>query len=55
MNIIKAIFKKANSCNHDYKKIAFKQKEEFGLRYSIRLFKCQNCGKEKWIDGRKRI
>lgn len=48
LNKLKHLF-----CFHNYKKIAFRQEEENGIRYSLRLVKCDKCGKEKWIDGRK--
>ena len=42
-------------CKHDYKQIDFYEAETSGggLRYSIRIYKCQKCGKEIEIDGRK--
>lgn len=40
-------------CYHDYKKIGFRQEEQNNIRFSVRLYKCQKCGKEKWVDGRK--
>lgn len=37
---------------HEYVKIGFKQAEDRFERYSIRKYKCKNCGKVKEVDGR---
>ena len=47
MNKFKKLF-----CKHDYKKIDFKQEERNNIRFSMRLYKCEKCGKEIWVDGR---
>ena len=38
--------------NHLYRKVGFKQVSNSYERYSIRLYRCEICGKEKWVDGR---
>lgn len=42
-------------CKHDYKQIDFYAAEtvDGSLRYSTRIYKCQKCGKEIEVDGRK--
>lgn len=41
-------------CKHDYKKIAWcEEYDEYrNERYAARLYKCNKCGKEIWVDGR---
>lgn len=39
-------------CKHSYIKIGFKQEEENGIRFSIRHYKCEKCGKEIYQDAR---
>ena len=41
-------------CRHEYKKIGFYEEMEYGIRYSVRVYKCTKCGKEIHIDGRYR-
>ena len=40
-------------CKHRYEKIGFFENMEYGTMYSIRIYKCQKCGKEIYVDGRK--
>ena len=40
-------------CKHLYTKIGFYEELEHGIRHSIRIYKCQKCGKEIHVDGRK--
>ena len=42
-------------CKHNYGLISFYEDETAceSIRYSIRIYKCQKCGKEIEIDGRK--
>lgn len=42
-------------CKHGYKQIGFRVAEtaDGSLRYSIRIYKCEKCGKEIEVDGRK--
>lgn len=49
MNLIKQIF-----CKHNYKQISWREKLDTykNERYCLRLYKCQKCGKEIWVDGR---
>ena len=47
MNILKQIF-----CKHDYKKIGYIQEIENNVRYSVRHYMCNKCGKTIWVDGR---
>lgn len=37
---------------HEYKKIGFRQVSNDYMRWSEREYKCQVCGKTKWVDGR---
>jgi hypothetical protein len=46
-DLLKNIF-----CKHQYTKIGFRQVENSYMRYSLRLYECQCCGKTKWVDGR---
>lgn len=39
-------------CKHNYKKVGFRQEVERGIRYSVRNYKCNKCGKSIWVDGR---
>ena len=48
------IFFRRLFCKHNYEKIAWREEED-KLRnemYAERLYKCNKCGKEKWVDGR---
>ena len=47
--VLKKIF-----CIHKLEKISFKEclDEKKNVRYSVRLYKCVKCGKEKFVDGR---
>lgn len=49
MNLIKQIF-----CKHNYKQISWREELDTykNERYCLRLYKCQKCGKEIWVDGR---
>ena len=49
MNRLKQIF-----CKHKYEQISYQEKLDTykNERYSLRLYKCQKCGKEIWVDGR---
>ena len=38
--------------NHDYWKIGFREAEENNVRFSMRHYRCDKCGKEIWVDGR---
>lgn len=40
-------------CKHDYEKIGWYEQQEYGIRFSIRIYKCQKCGKVINVDGRK--
>lgn len=40
-------------CKHDYAKTGFYEQQEYGIRYPIRIYKCQKCGKVIHVDGRK--
>ncbi len=46
------LFLKRLFCKHKYKKIEFKEEYDNGMRYSMRLYRCEKCGKEIWVDGR---
>lgn len=37
---------------HQYKKIAFRDASNRNVRYSERLYRCVDCGNERWVDGR---
>ena len=41
-------------CRHNYEKIAWCEEydENRNERYAARLYKCNKCGKEIWVDGR---
>lgn len=41
-------------CKHNYQEIAWYEEydEHRNERYSVRLYKCNKCGKEIWVDGR---
>lgn len=39
-------------CNHKWEKICFVTVEENNLRFSIRTYKCNKCGKTKKVDSR---
>ena len=40
-------------CRHRYEKRGFREVESENLRYSERLYICEKCGKEIWVDGRR--
>ena len=48
-NFLKRLF-----CKHDYKKIVWCEDYDWirNERYSMRLYRCNKCGKEIWVDGR---
>lgn len=37
---------------HNYVKVSFRVEEDGDIRFSMRKYKCLDCGKEKWVDGR---
>lgn len=39
-------------CRHQYQQIGFREAYSDGIRYSVRKYKCEKCGKECWVDGR---
>ena len=41
-------------CKHNYQKIAWCEEydKHRNERYAARLYKCNKCGKEIWVDGR---
>lgn len=41
-------------CKHNYEKVAWCEEydEHRNERYAARLYKCNKCGKEIWVDGR---
>lgn len=39
-------------CRHSFIRAGFCQKEENGVRYSARHYKCQKCGKMVYADSR---
>lgn len=41
-------------CKHDYEKIGFRQEidELHNIRYALRNYRCNKCGKSIWVDGR---
>lgn len=45
------LFKKL-FCKHNMIKIDWRYRETSVLVYSERLYKCDKCGKEIWVDGR---
>ena len=47
MKIFQTLF-----CKHNYVKIDWREEIENNLAYSVRLYKCERCGKEIWVDGR---
>ena len=50
-NLIKDI-KQLVLCKHEYYKVGFREVENEDTRYSERLYKCDKCGHEEWVDGR---
>jgi hypothetical protein len=50
-NMIKKIIKLITH-KHEYVKIGFRQVSNNYIRYSIRKYKCKDCGKEIEVDGR---
>lgn len=48
------IIKNLIRCRHQYEKVAWREEydEVRHERYAMRLYRCVNCGKEKWVDGR---
>lgn len=40
-------------CRHTYRKVGWKEEEENNVRYSLRLYRCIECGKYIWVDGRR--
>ena len=46
-------FLKRLFCRHEFEPTgSFYEEMEAGVRYSVRHYICQKCGKEIWIDGR---
>ena len=39
-------------CKHTYEKVGFYEEIEYGIRYSIRIYRCSKCGKVIHRDGR---
>lgn len=37
---------------HDWRKIGFREESNDYLRWSVRHYECQACGKRKCVDGR---
>lgn len=37
---------------HTYVKIGFREASNQTHRWSVRRYRCDHCGKEKWVDGR---
>lgn len=52
MKFIKKILDTLGIHKHQFEKIGFKQIYGEYTRYSIRQYRCEICGKEKWVDGR---
>ena len=40
-------------CKHSYNYYGFKEEIENNIAYSLRLYRCELCGKYIWIDGRR--
>lgn len=38
-------------CKHDYYKVTWRERSNNVYRYSERLYRCEKCGKEKWVHG----
>lgn len=38
-------------CEHEYKIISCKQREEYGTRIAYAIIKCVHCGKERKVDS----
>lgn len=51
IDVMKFFFKKLFH-EHDYIKIGYRLEEDRYERYSIRNYRCSECGKEIWVDGR---
>lgn len=47
-------FIKRTFCKHKYHQISWREEYDKyrNERYSMRLYQCEKCGKEIWIDGR---
>lgn len=43
---------KAITHRHEYRKIGWRKESNGYIRYSVRKYECQTCGKIKWVDGR---
>ena len=39
-------------CPHMYLMTGYREEQEAGIRYSMRRYECQKCGKVIWVDGR---
>lgn len=39
-------------CKHQFEKTGYFENIAGGILYSIRIYKCQKCGKEIHVDGR---
>lgn len=39
-------------CRHAYQKIDFRQVTGQQYRWSERQYRCDTCGKTRWVDGR---
>lgn len=50
-NFIKKIIEKIKH-EHEYRKVDWAEREDRDMRYSIRKYECQTCGKTTWVDGR---
>ena len=50
---MKHFFKKL-FCKHNYQKIAWREEydEYRNVRYAERLYQCNKCGTQIWVDGR---
>ena len=49
MNKLKELF-----CKHEYQCIMWRCRydKKRNERYSVRLYRCNKCQKQKWVDGR---
>lgn len=39
-------------CWHDYRYVSFHEAEDDGVRYSMRTYRCEKCGKTICVDAR---
>lgn len=39
-------------CKHSFSQVGWLETSDGNVRFSLRLYRCEHCGKERWIDGR---